>query len=314
MPRVLHPLRRPAPTIVGAILLVLRAGAAFLLAGVIALGWQGVLTDPGVELDPDSDPTAVGVVVGILVVFGLLELFLAWRVFAGRNWARLLAMALSLIAVTSQAVTSAVGGPSVSWETNLLGLSIDVLIMLALSSERSREYAYARRRRRREPGGDNEPMGIVYSDIAVSADGFAAGPNQSEEKPLGEIDENWLHGWMFNAYEENRAEVDAIVHSGATIMGRNMFGPVRGEWDRDWRGWWGDEPPYHGPVFVLTHFPHDPIEMEGGTTFYFVTDGIMSALEQARAAAATGTSRSRAAPRRSTSTSPPGCSTSSGCT
>ena len=128
-------------------------------------------------------------------------------------------------------------------------------------------------------------MGIVYSDIAVSADGFAAGPNQSEEKPLGEIAENSLHGWMFNAYEENRAEVDAIVHSGATIMGRNMFGPVRGEWDRDWRGWWGDEPPYHGPVFVLTHYPHDPIEMEGGTTFYFVTDGIVSALEQARAAA-----------------------------
>jgi dihydrofolate reductase len=128
-------------------------------------------------------------------------------------------------------------------------------------------------------------MGIVYSDIAVSADGFAAGINQREEKPLGEIDENWLHGWMFNAYEENRAEVDAILHSGATIMGRNMFGPVRGEWDRDWRGWWGDEPPYHGPVFVLTHYPHDPIEMEGGTTFYFVTDGIHSAFEQARAAA-----------------------------
>jgi dihydrofolate reductase len=128
-------------------------------------------------------------------------------------------------------------------------------------------------------------MGMVFSDMAVSADGFGAGPNQSEEKPLGEIEENWLHAWMFNAYEENRDEVDAIVHSGATIMGRNMFGPVRGEWDRDWRGWWGDEPPYHGPVFVLTHYPHEPIEMEGGTTFSFVTDGIHSALEQARAAA-----------------------------
>jgi dihydrofolate reductase len=68
-------------------------------------------------------------------------------------------------------------------------------------------------------------------------------------------------------------------------MGRNMFGPVRGEWDRDWRGWWGPNPPYHGPVFVLTHFEHDPIEMEGGTTFNFVTGGINSALEQARAAA-----------------------------
>ena len=128
-------------------------------------------------------------------------------------------------------------------------------------------------------------MGKVYSDIAVSADGFGAGVNQREEKPLGEIDENWLHAWMFDAYEENRAEVDAIVDSGATIMGRNMFGPVRGEWDRDWRGWWGEDPPYHGPVYVLTHFAHEPIEMEGGTTFYFVTDGIRSALEQARASA-----------------------------
>ena len=128
-------------------------------------------------------------------------------------------------------------------------------------------------------------MGKVYCDIAVSADGFAAGMNQSEDKPLGEIDENWLHRWMFETADENRAEVDAIVDSGATIMGRNMFGPVRGEWDRDWRGWWGPNPPYHGPVFVLTHFAHEPIEMEGGTTFHFVTDGIHSALEQARAAA-----------------------------
>ncbi len=125
-------------------------------------------------------------------------------------------------------------------------------------------------------------MGKVYSDIAVSADGFAAGRNQREEAPLGDIHENWLHAWMFDAYEENRAEVDAIVDSGATIMGRNMFGPLRGDWDRDWRGWWGTEPPYHGPVFVLTHFAHDPIEMEGGTTFHFVTDGINSAFERAR--------------------------------
>jgi len=128
-------------------------------------------------------------------------------------------------------------------------------------------------------------MGKLYSDIAVSADGFGAGVNQREEKPLGEINENWLHAWMFDAYEENRAEVDAIVDSGATIMGRNMFGPVRGEWDRDWRGWWGDDPPYHGPVYVLTHFAHEPIEMEGGTTFYFVTDGIRPALVRARASA-----------------------------
>lgn len=128
-------------------------------------------------------------------------------------------------------------------------------------------------------------MGIVFSDIAVSADGYAAGPHQREEKPLGDIEESWLHGWMFDAYEENRAEVDAIVESGATIMGRNMFGPVRGAWDRDWRGWWGSNPPYHNPVFVLTHHPREPLEMEGGTTFHFVTDGIESALARARAAA-----------------------------
>ena len=128
-------------------------------------------------------------------------------------------------------------------------------------------------------------MGIVYSDIAVSADGFAAGPRQSEQTPMGEIAEGALHAWMFEAYEDNKAEVDGILDSGATVMGRNMFGPVRGEWDRDWRGWWGDEPPYHGPVFVLTHFAHEPIEMAGGTTFHFVTEGIEVALERARAAA-----------------------------
>ncbi len=128
-------------------------------------------------------------------------------------------------------------------------------------------------------------MGIVVSDIAVSVDGYAAGPRQTEEKPLGDIEETWLHSWMFDAYEENRAEVDAILDSGATIMGRNMFGPVRGEWDRDWRGWWGPNPPYHNAVFVLTHHPHEPIEMEGGTTFHFVTDGIHAALERARAEA-----------------------------
>ena len=128
-------------------------------------------------------------------------------------------------------------------------------------------------------------MGKVYCDIAVSADGFATGLNQREEAPFGDIDDGWLHRWMFDTYEENRAEVDAILDSGATIRGRNMLAPVGGEWDRDWRGWWGKEPPYHGPVFVLTHHAHEPIEMLGGTTFYFVTDGIRSALDQARAAA-----------------------------
>lgn len=131
-------------------------------------------------------------------------------------------------------------------------------------------------------------MGIVYSDIGVSADGFAAGPHQSEAAPMGEISEGALHAWMFDGHEDNAAEIDAILDSSATIMGRNMFGPVRGAWDRDWRGWWGDEPPYHGPVFVLTHFPHEPIQMEGGTTFHFVTEGIEVALRRARAEAGAG--------------------------
>jgi dihydrofolate reductase len=129
-------------------------------------------------------------------------------------------------------------------------------------------------------------MGKVFSDLAVTADGFATGVKQRLEKPFGDIDENWLHGWMFDDPDgENSAEVEAIVESGATIMGRNMFSPHRGEHDPAWRGWWGEEPPYHNPVFVLTHFAQDPIEMQGGTTFHFVTDGIHSALEQARAVA-----------------------------
>lgn len=128
-------------------------------------------------------------------------------------------------------------------------------------------------------------MGIVFSDLSVSAEGFATGLHQSEESPFGDIDETWLHGWMFDDSGDNRAEVEAITASGATIMGRNMFGPVRGEWDREWRGWWGPNPPYHNPVFVLTRFPHEPIVMEGGTTFHFVTDGAGRALELARAAA-----------------------------
>lgn len=128
-------------------------------------------------------------------------------------------------------------------------------------------------------------MGLVFSDISVSADGYATGLDQREEAPFGDIDESWLHGWMFDTPDENRAEIDAILDSGATIMGRNMFGPIRGEWDREWRGWWGPNPPYHNAVFVLTHYAHPPIEMEGGTTFHFVTDGIEAALTRARAEA-----------------------------
>lgn len=128
-------------------------------------------------------------------------------------------------------------------------------------------------------------MGLVFSDISVSADGYATGLDQREEAPFGDIDESWLHGWMFDTPDENRAEIDAILDSGATIMGRNMFGPIRDEWDREWRGWWGPNPPYHNAVFVLTHYAHPPIEMEGGTTFHFVTDGIEAALTRARAEA-----------------------------
>jgi dihydrofolate reductase len=128
-------------------------------------------------------------------------------------------------------------------------------------------------------------MGRVVCDISISADGYAAGPNQRLDAPLGDIDENRLHAWMFETGDENRAEVDAIVDAGAFIMGRNMFDPHRGEPDPEWRGWWGEEPPYHAPVFVLTHHAREPLVMDGGTTFTFVPDGIRPALERARAAA-----------------------------
>lgn len=128
-------------------------------------------------------------------------------------------------------------------------------------------------------------MSRVVCDLMVSADGYAAGPNQAHEKPFGDGPVERLHAWMSKTPEENTAEVEEIVNAGAFIMGRNMFGPVRGEWTPDWKGWWGDEPPYHAPVFVLTHYPREPLTMEGGTTFTFVTDGIESALAQARSAA-----------------------------
>jgi dihydrofolate reductase len=129
-------------------------------------------------------------------------------------------------------------------------------------------------------------MTKVTSDMAISLDGFAAGPNQSLDNPFGEGVGDRLHRWMFEAADENVAEIEAILAAGAFIMGRNMFSPGRGEWDLDWKGYWGDEPPYHGPVFVLTHHPREPLAMQGGTTFTFVTDGIESALAQAREAAA----------------------------
>lgn len=131
-------------------------------------------------------------------------------------------------------------------------------------------------------------MQLVKADLAVSLDGVATGHDQSREHPFGPHVGMRLHApWMMDHPEENQAEIDAIVDAGAFIMGRNMFGPDRGDWDLDWHGWWGDNPPYHGPVFVLAHRPRPDLVMEGGTTFSFVTDGPEAALERARAAAGT---------------------------
>ena len=135
-------------------------------------------------------------------------------------------------------------------------------------------------------------MGRVICDITISADGYSAGLHQTEERPFGDDGGNgWgarLHTWMFDTPDENRAEIARMTAARAFIMGRNMFGPVRGEWDRRWNGWWGSDPPFHAPVFVLTHHPREPQPMDGGTTFYFVTDGIESALARARATAGDG--------------------------
>jgi dihydrofolate reductase len=136
--------------------------------------------------------------------------------------------------------------------------------------------------------------------FAVSLDGYAAGPDQDVQNPLG-VGGFALMDWFFPTQVWQRmhggdgdgeAGVDNAMAErgfgsiGAWILGRNMFGPIRGPWpDENWRGWWGEEPPYHVPVFVLTHHARPPLAMEGGTTFYFVTEGIHAALEQARAAA-----------------------------
>ena len=134
-------------------------------------------------------------------------------------------------------------------------------------------------------------MGSVTCDMAMSIDGYVAGPNQSLENPLGEGIDDRLHGWLWARDPADVEAIDQITAATAFIMGRNMFGPVRGpweSWDGEWRGWWGEDPPYHAPVFVLTHHPREPLVMSGGTTFNFVTDGIESALTQARAAAGDG--------------------------
>jgi len=138
----------------------------------------------------------------------------------------------------------------------------------------------------------SEDLRRVVCDITVSVDGYSAGLNQTEERPFGDDGgDGWgdrLHAWLAETPGENRTEIDQMTAAKAFIMGRNMFGPVRGEWDRQWNGWWGDDPPFHAPVFVLTHHPREPQPMNGGTTYYFVTDGIESALARARAAAGDG--------------------------
>lgn len=131
--------------------------------------------------------------------------------------------------------------------------------------------------------------------FAISVDGYGAGPGQSAGNPLG-IGGLALHDWLFPTRTFQRmggkdggtTGIDddfaarGFENIGALIMGRNMFGPVRGAWpDENWKGWWGENPPYHTPVFVLTHHPRAPISMAGGTTFHFVTDGIDAAVEQA---------------------------------
>jgi dihydrofolate reductase len=141
-------------------------------------------------------------------------------------------------------------------------------------------------------------MGSVVCQISISLDGFVAGPNQSVDNPIGEGGMR-LHEWAFatdswrsqqgldgGAHTADAEVIEEVVQGiGAYIMGRKMFGGGDGPWDETWTGWWGSDPPYHVPVFVLTHQPRAPLPMDGGTTFTFVTDGIESALEQARAAA-----------------------------
>ena len=140
---------------------------------------------------------------------------------------------------------------------------------------------------------------LRVASFSLSVDGFGAGPNQSLENPLGQRGTE-LHQWFFPTLTfqqnvlgnsdgttgiDNEFAEKGFDNIGAWILGRNMFSPYRGEHNEDWKGWWGDSPPYHVPVFVLTHHKREPLEMAGDTTFYFITDGIHSALEQAFAAA-----------------------------
>jgi dihydrofolate reductase len=140
---------------------------------------------------------------------------------------------------------------------------------------------------------------VRVAAFSISLDGFGAGPSQDLQNPLG-IRGLELHGWALDTqfFQEmhggsggsqgidNSFGIQSFENVGAWILGRNMFGPVRGPWkDDSWKGWWGDNPPYHMPVFVLTHYARPPLVMEGGTTFHFITDGLESALTKAKAAA-----------------------------
>ena len=131
-------------------------------------------------------------------------------------------------------------------------------------------------------------MGNVTAGMTMTLDGFTAGVNQHFDRPFGDnFDADILDRWMFAEPERfnHTKEIEAILDAGAFIMGMNMFVPKDRRTDPGWKGWWGDDPPYHAPVFILTHTKRDPIPMKGGTTFFFVTDGITSALEQAKNAA-----------------------------
>jgi dihydrofolate reductase len=144
-------------------------------------------------------------------------------------------------------------------------------------------------------------MPIVKAQISVSLDGYSCGPNQSEDNPMGEGGMP-IHAWVFKLPSWSKAHggedgdgadnpSDAVIAAaqaniGAVVMGRNMFGPIRGDWpDEDWKGWWGDDPPFHCPVYVLTHHPRDPFELENGNSFHFVTEGIEKAITEAKEAA-----------------------------
>src|ERR1700759_1254643 len=143
-------------------------------------------------------------------------------------------------------------------------------------------------------------MPKVKAGMTISLDGYVAGPNQSEQDPLGEGGEA-LHEWAFKQASFNLmhgrgdegvrgADDDALrstqEHLGAVVIGRNMFGPIRGPWpDEEWKGWWGDDPPFHCPVYVLTHFARDPVQLENGNSFHFVTEGIEKAIAEAKEAA-----------------------------